>query len=121
MNPFQQWWANIQRARMARTQPFRYGLGDMMNSLVPWGTSAREQDFATAQQNRFANATVTPYRPPVQRAALGRVASPTKQAGVDYFGKPLPTDPSRVIRYAPGQNTGLGLTPAIVGRGRTAF
>jgi len=101
-------------------------LGDFFNRLFPSGTSAREL-FSSNAQDSFANAVVGEQKPNLTAEAIspnpplrdttfskGLAADAAGRSSLtDFFGHLLPTDQSRVIRYAPGQNTGVGLNPQI--------
>ena len=92
----------------------RFHLGDLLNFFMPFGTSGRE--LFNSQQAQAAPLPAQPLAGPSPVPMAPRVQSPIKQGRTDFFGHFLPTNPNRVIRYAPGQNTGVGLNPTIVSR-----
>lgn len=110
----------------------RQRLGDLLNSLLPSGTSAREQEFATGVTNNSANA-VDAYDGPMAPGTSPAHPGATTNDGIntvpfmnsvtsgqsftdqqnngqvaqgltDFFGHLRPRDPSRAISYRPGPN-----------------
>lgn len=101
----------------------RYGLGDVLNSFMPWGTSAREQ----AVSNTTANRANLLQEGLVQQGTgvpspLWSPPGTLRQQGINKqdmnpnntIPMAAPVDPSRAIHYAPGQNTGVGLHPTVL-------